>query len=107
MAQNPEVTLEERVVAEVRSGADGKSKPSFEEPGPGYSEDEARREAARCLACGCGAGCDVCRRMCIYFAVEAEGDRYRVTDDCDGCGLCTQVCPNGNISMVPRADAGG
>jgi NADPH-dependent glutamate synthase beta subunit-like oxidoreductase/dihydroorotate dehydrogenase len=105
VARNPEVTLEERVVAQVRAG--GKSRPSFKEPRPGCSEEEARREAARCLACGCGAGCDVCRRMCIYFAVEPEGDRYRVTDDCDGCGLCTQVCPNGNITMVPRADAGG
>jgi NADPH-dependent glutamate synthase beta subunit-like oxidoreductase/dihydroorotate dehydrogenase len=105
VARNPEATLEERVAAEVR-GANAKSRPSFAEPGAGYSEEDARREAARCLACGCGAGCDVCRRMCIYFAVEPEGDRYRVTDDCDGCGLCTQVCPNGNVKMVPRDEVG-
>jgi len=101
VARNPEATIEERVVAEVRSG-DKKSRPSFKEPEGGYSEEEALREARRCLACGCGAGCDVCSRMCIYFAIKPEGDRYRVTDDCDGCGLCTQVCPNGNIQMVPR-----
>jgi NADPH-dependent glutamate synthase beta subunit-like oxidoreductase len=105
IARNPEVTLEERVVAEVGASNSGKSKLSFAEPGSGYSEDEAIRESARCLACGCGAGCDVCRKMCIYLAIDAEGDRYRVSDDCDGCGLCTQVCPNGNIQMVPRANA--
>lgn len=88
IARNPEARVEERVV----------------HGGP-FSEADARREASRCLACGCGAGCDVCRRMCIYFAIEPRGDRYFVTEKCDGCGLCAEVCPNSNIAMVERPDA--
>jgi len=26
--------------------------------------------------------------------------RFRITDDCVGCGLCTQVCPTGNITVT-------
>ena len=61
---------------------------------------EAIEEARRCLACGCGLGCGVCERICIYSAVERVGGEYRINDKCDGCGLCVEVCPKGNIKMV-------
>jgi NADPH-dependent glutamate synthase beta subunit-like oxidoreductase len=55
----------------------------------GYTQDEARREAQRCLRCFSNIQLDV--------------------DKCVLCGLCVDVCPFDLISMVPAADfdAGG
>ncbi len=65
------------------------------------TEDEAVSEASRCLACGCGVGCGKCHLVCIYSGVDMEGDRYVInTENCDGCGLCVDICPNEAISMV-------
>jgi NADPH-dependent glutamate synthase beta subunit-like oxidoreductase len=50
----------------------------------GYTEDEARREAQRCLRCFSNIQLDV--------------------DKCVLCGLCVDVCPFDLISMVPAAD---
>jgi len=78
---------------------------SFVEVEKTLSERDARREAERCLACGCGVGCGLCRRTCIYGAIEQVEDRFRVDEQkCDGCGLCAEVCRNENIKMVPRSD---
>lgn len=67
------------------------------------NEEQAVMEARRCLACGCGVGCDLCHQICIYSAVEKVGSKYRINSEkCDGCGLCVQRCPNQTISMVPR-----
>ena len=43
----------------------------------------------------------MCARVCIYDAVELDGDRYKINDQCDGCGLCVDRCPLETISMVP------
>lgn len=68
------------------------------------AEEQAVAEAQRCLGCGCGVGCDVCRDVCIYDAVEQVADRYVIDQErCDGCGLCPERCPNRIIRMVPRA----
>jgi len=65
-------------------------------------EAEARREAARCLACGCGVGCGLCRKVCIYDAVGAEGASFAIDPEkCDGCGLCAVRCPNQAIVLEP------
>ena len=50
----------------------------------GYTEDEARREAQRCLRCFSNIQLDI--------------------DKCVLCGLCVDVCPFDLISMVPAAD---
>jgi len=74
---------------------------TFQEIKKAFTEEEAVQEAKRCLACGCGLGCGVCEKVCIYSAVKRQGGRYRVdAERCDGCGLCAELCPKGNIKMV-------
>ncbi|RLE08308.1 hypothetical protein DRJ00_06550, partial [Candidatus Aerophobetes bacterium] len=74
---------------------------TFQEIRKAFTEEEAVQEAKRCLACGCGLGCGVCEKVCIYSAVKRQGGRYRVDPErCDGCGLCAELCPKGNIKMV-------
>ncbi|RKY68876.1 MAG: hypothetical protein DRP97_05870, partial [Candidatus Latescibacterota bacterium] len=85
--------------------APDKRRAAFDEIAGDLTEEEAVAEAKRCLACGCGIGCGICARVCIYDAVELEGDRYRINDECTGCGLCTQRCPLRTISMVPVEEA--
>lgn len=68
----------------------------------GFDEETAVRESQRCLACGCGVGCDLCENICIYFAVDTDKDQHQMSDKCDGCGMCAQVCPNQTIVMKDR-----
>ncbi len=66
------------------------------------TEEQAIEEASRCLACGCGIGCGKCYKVCIYSGVDLEGVKYHINDNnCDGCGLCVEICPNNAIKMVP------
>jgi NADPH-dependent glutamate synthase beta subunit-like oxidoreductase len=69
------------------------------------TEQDALREAQRCLRCGCGVGCELCRRICPYFAVKpVEGYGLAVDKElCSGCGLCIERCPIANIDAVPLA----
>jgi formate dehydrogenase beta subunit len=52
----------------------------------GYSEDEARREAQRCLRCWINT---------IFEGNEAEGT------ECILCGGCVDVCPHNCLQLVP------
>jgi NADPH-dependent glutamate synthase beta subunit-like oxidoreductase len=66
------------------------------------TEEEAIKEASRCLACGCGVGCGRCYQVCIYSGVDLVGERYVINDqNCDGCWLCVEICPNEAIEMIP------
>jgi NADPH-dependent glutamate synthase beta subunit-like oxidoreductase/NAD-dependent dihydropyrimidine dehydrogenase PreA subunit len=58
----------------------------FTEVEIGYSEDEARREASRCLKCWINT---------IFDGNEADGT------ECILCGGCVDVCPEKCLSLVP------
>jgi len=73
---------------------------SSDETAPAFTEEEAMREASRCLACGCAVGCGMCQNVCIYDAIDRRLDEFVVNDKCVGCGLCAEVCPNTCILMV-------
>ncbi len=79
------------------------------ETGRGYSEDEARREAERCILCQCLE----CVKKCEYLAnYKAYPKKYvrevynnlsivmgihhanRMINSCALCGLCKELCPN-------------
>lgn len=66
------------------------------------TEEEAQKEAMRCLNCGCGEGCQLCKTICTDFAPEIiDTDKLSIRkEDCVACGMCFNRCPNGNIEMV-------
>jgi Fe-S oxidoreductase len=81
----------------------------------GYSEEEARKEAARCIQCECME----CVKKCLFmerykgypkkYAREifnnerillGAAHQYNVfTNSCSACGLCETICPN-DFSMA-------
>jgi NADPH-dependent glutamate synthase beta subunit-like oxidoreductase/dihydroorotate dehydrogenase len=70
------------------------------------SEEQAVTEASRCLACGCGAGCQICYDICKQFAYEIN-DEGRVCLDqekCVACGVCAFRCPNNVIEIEQTSD---
>jgi len=66
------------------------------------SEEEAVAEAMRCLNCGCGEGCQICKTICCEFApVIVAPDVVSINEnDCVACGMCYALCPNKNIDMI-------
>ena len=71
------------------------------------TEEEAIKEASRCMSCGMCFECDNCVIYCPQDAVfrvkkdEATLGRYVDTDynKCIGCHICADVCPTGYIKM--------
>ncbi|MBN1807933.1 MAG: FAD-dependent oxidoreductase [Planctomycetes bacterium] len=81
---------------------------SFEEVEGTLSEAEARKEAARCVACGLGAevdpdkcvGCYTCVRICPYgVATVGHTAAEAPAEACLTCGLCAAECPAAAISL--------
>lgn len=68
------------------------------------NEEQAIKEASRCLKCGCGEGCQLCRTICSEFAVyNPETDKIEIHgDECVACGMCYNRCPNGNIEIINK-----
>lgn len=82
----------------------------------GYSEAEARNEAARCIQCECME----CVKACLYLRsfksypkryireiynnetilIGSHGHTNKLINSCTLCTLCEVICPNG-ISMAP------
>ena len=80
---------------------------SFGERIQGLSEDEAKKEADRCMSCGMCFECDNCVIYCPQDAIfrvkktDSTMGRYVDTDytKCIGCHICEDVCPSGYIRM--------
>lgn len=66
------------------------------------SEEEAVAEAMRCLNCGCGEGCQLCKTICCEFAPDIVApDTLGIDIElCVACGMCAMRCPQQNIEMV-------
>lgn len=75
---------------------------SFESYRRVLSEEEAIAEAKRCLNCGCGEGCQLCKTICTEFAVDIVApDILSINPEaCVACGMCYLRCPLHNIEMV-------
>jgi len=80
----------------------------FEERSVCLSEEQAIKEADRCMSCGMCFECDNCVIYCPQDAVyrvkkdEKTMGRYVATDydKCIGCHICADVCPTGYIDMA-------
>ena len=46
-------------------------------------------------------GCELCGRSCFYGAIEFDPKLILYRDECDGCGLCIEVCPAGALKLLP------
>ena len=80
----------------------------FDEILAGLTEQQARREARRCLSCGVCFECDNCYAACPEQAIEklGPGGGYRVIDArCTGCAVCFEQCPCHAITMTPIIEA--
>lgn len=64
--------------------------------------EQAVKEASRCFACGCGAGCEKCVELCKMFAnsLDENGRIVVDKDKCVACGMCIQMCPNKTLEMA-------
>lgn len=77
----------------------------FAEVLSGLTENEARREAQRCLSCGNCFECDNCFAACPEDAIIKLGPTKRYRTDfakCTGCSVCFEQCPCHAIEMTPE-----
>lgn len=71
------------------------------------TSEEAQYEADRCLSCGLCIGCEQCWMYCnaggfVRISQAETGTYYALlTDICEGCGKCIEVCPTGFLSPRP------
>ncbi|ATW25744.1 hypothetical protein DCMF_14110 [Candidatus Formimonas warabiya] len=106
-AREKEGPYETQLVTRIdHMGKEGKVSPQ----GRGFTPEEARKEAARCLQCSCME----CVKACRYLAAfESYPQKYireisnnlaivmgvktakRLINSCTYCGLCARVCPTG------------
>lgn len=84
-----------------------KATAGFDEIVAGYSPEEAKYEAQRCLSCGNCFECDGCFGACPEKAIIklGKGKRYRFDYQlCTGCGVCYEQCPCHAIELTPEPE---
>ena len=67
------------------------------------TEEEAVREARRCLSAQTCDSCELCSLLCPDLCItkdEEKGFMKIDLDYCKGCAICAAVCPKGAIKMV-------
>ena len=67
----------------------------------GLTEEEAIREAQRCLGLRTCESCETCSLLCPDLCItrnEKTGEVEIDLDYCKGCGICSVVCPKGSHS---------
>lgn len=80
---------------------------SFAEVDLGFTQEQACREAMRCLNCGAGASvadncaaCLTCVRICPYGIPVAGGELAEIDiSQCQACGICAAECPASAIHL--------
>lgn len=74
--------------------------PGFNEVELGLLEDDDRKEASRCMHCGC-INCMRCVEACSYDARQLDFPIMTVDRDlCRNCGVCISSCPTGALSGI-------
>ncbi len=58
-------------------------------------------DAKRCINLKKG-GCEICGNSCFYGAIEFSPRLVLRAENCDGCGLCVEVCPAGALKLLPE-----
>ena len=79
----------------------------FTEIERGFTEEEAREEARRCLACTTGAladeekcaACLTCVRICPFGVATVDRTAVMPEEKCQACGLCAAECPAAAIAL--------
>ncbi|MFO7784393.1 MAG: 4Fe-4S binding protein [Thermodesulfobacteriota bacterium] len=67
-----------------------------------WADEEAVREASRCLALRSCESCDLCRLLCPDLCITRNPESGLIEIDydfCKGCGICAFICPKGAIRM--------
>jgi H+/Na+-translocating ferredoxin:NAD+ oxidoreductase subunit B len=49
-------------------------------------------------------GCGLCSERCPFGAISVDGTARVEPVQCAGCGVCAIACPNGSLSLVRRKD---
>lgn len=47
-------------------------------------------------------GCKLCGPVCFYQAIEFSPKLKLKPENCDGCGLCVEICPASALYLEPR-----